>query len=78
MIVCDRCGKKIIKVTEKTKRHLTVYHASAAYIGKIADLCDDCQREFDTFIGKAQSYFMVNKDNPNHSFDELKYWDKDL
>ena len=22
--------------------------------------------------------FMVNKDNPNHIFDELKYWDKDL
>ena len=74
MVICDRCGKKITNTKDKPKKTLTVYAAQAAYIGHIVDLCDECQREFENYIGKAESYFMVNKDNPVNIFDDVKYW----
>ena len=76
MIACDKCGKKIIM--EKQKYRFTIYRGVASYIDKMVDLCDDCQEEFNEFIGKAQSYFIVNKDNSNHIFDGLEYWDENL
>ena len=75
MVVCDRCENKIYKMTDKTKKTLTIYTAQAAYIGHNVDLCDECQRELEKYIGKAESYFMVNKDNPVNIFNSVKYWD---
>lgn len=76
MIVCDRCGNKIIRSTDDTKNTVTIYRAQGAYIGHYVDLCEKCIREFDDYIGKAQSYFMVNKENPIGIFDGVKYWDE--
>lgn len=74
MIVCDRCGNKITKMTDKNKKTLTIYSAQAAHIGHNVDLCDECLRELENYIGKAESYFMINKDNPVNIFDKIKFW----
>lgn len=74
MIVCDRCGNKIPKVTDKTKRTLTIYQRAAAYIHRQVDICEDCSRVIEDVIQKAQSYIMVNKENPSEIFDSVKYW----
>lgn len=78
MIVCDRCGKKITRTTDKTKKTLTVYSAKAAYIGHIVDLCEECNRELEDYLGKAESYFMVNKENPKNIFNDVTYWDRNI
>ena len=76
MIVCDRCGNKIAKTTDYTKNTITIYRTQGAYIGHDVDLCEKCTREFNKYIGKSQSYFMVNKENPISIFDGVKYWDE--
>ena len=78
MIVCDRCGNKIIKRKDDDddKKIVTIYRTQGAYIGHYVDLCDKCNREFEKYIGRAQSYFMVNKENPINIFDSVKYWDE--
>lgn len=74
MIVCDRCGAKIIKVKDATKKSLVIYSRQAAYIWHPVDLCDECLREYEKFTHKAESYFMVNKEKPSEIFDTVKYW----
>lgn len=74
MIVCDRCGSKILTTTAETKQSLIIYQRQAAYIGHNVDLCEDCRRELENVIQKAQSYFMVNKEKPSAIFDTVKYW----
>ena len=76
MIICDRCGNKIVRTTDSTKNSVTIYRAKGAYIGHYVDLCTDCNRKLEEYIGKAQSYFMVNKENPINIFDGTKYWDE--
>ena len=76
MIICDRCGNKIARTTNDTKNTVTIYRAQGAYIGHYVDLCENCNRVFKEYIGKAQSYFMVNKENPIDIFESVKYWDK--
>lgn len=76
MIVCDRCGNKIIRVHDRTKKTLTVYSHEAAYIGHHVDLCDDCLREYERLTQKAESYFMINKEKPSDIFNGVKYWGK--
>ena len=76
MIICDRCGEKIIDQTDKTKQTLFVYEAAAAGIWHEFDLCRDCLRELEDYKKRAESYFMVNKDKPRNIFDNVKYWSK--
>ena len=78
MIVCDRCGSEIKRVSDETKKCITVYKAWGAYIGKYVDLCDECQRELERLVGRAQSYFMVNKEKPSEIFDDVIFYDKNL
>ena len=42
MTVCDRCGKKITKKTDDTRRSLFIYSAAANGIWHGVDLCEDC------------------------------------
>lgn len=72
MIVCDRCKKKIINVTDETHQSLVVY--SNEGIWHNIDLCEECIREKDVFIHKAESYFMTNTENPSSLFEGKKYW----
>ena len=74
MIVCDRCEKKINEKTSKTARNVTLYSTAGSYCGKTVDLCDQCLREFNDFIGKAESYFMANDKNPLDLFENVRYW----
>ena len=74
MLVCDRCGNKINEKTNKTLCSMTMYRASGAYCCKTVDLCDQCLRELDNFIGKAESYFMTNTENPMDIFENVRYW----
>lgn len=76
MIVCDRCGKKITDKIDKTKQTLFIYEAAAAGIWHEVDLCRDCLRALEDYKKRAESYFMVNKDNPKDIFDNVKYWTK--
>ena len=46
MIVCDRCGNKIVKTTDDTKNTIIIYRAQGVYIGHDVDLCEKCTREF--------------------------------
>ena len=73
MLVCDKCKNRITTTSSKTNQTLIVYSAKAAYIGHSVDLCHDCIRSLEDFIGKAQSYFMTNE-NPSSLFDNNKYW----
>ena len=74
MIVCDRCGKKITDEMSKTKQTLFIYERAAAGIWHNVDLCKDCLYELENYKKRAESYFMVNKDNPRDVFEEVKYW----
>lgn len=74
MIVCDRCGKKITYTNDKTKQTFFIYERAAAGIWHNVDLCKDCSIDLDDYKKRAESYFMVNKDNPKDIFDEVKYW----
>lgn len=74
MLVCDRCGAKIAQPNDRTKKTLTIYSRAACYIGHYVDLCDDCVREFDGFMRKAESYFMVTGEKPSEIFDDSHYW----
>lgn len=77
MIVCDRCGKKIIKITDKTQRTLNIYSAPAASIGHNVDLCNECNTKYENYMQKAESFFMVNLDYeeaPIRIFDDVRYW----
>lgn len=74
MLVCDRCGNKINEKTNKTLQNMTMYRAAGAYCCKTVDLCDQCLRERDTFIGRAESYFMTKTENPMDIFENVRYW----
>ena len=74
MTVCDRCGKKITNKTDNTRKSLFIYSAAAAGIWHGVDLCEDCLYELENYKKIAESYFMVNKDNPKGIFDNVKYW----
>ena len=74
MIVCDRCGKKIIFENNKTNQTLFIYERAAAGNWHKVDLCKDCLIELDDYKKIVESYFMVNKDNPRDIFDKVKYW----
>lgn len=74
MIICDRCGKKIADKIDNTKQTPFIYKTEGAGIWYNVDLCRDCLRELEDYKKRAQSYFMVNKDNPKDIFDKVKYW----
>ena len=74
MTVCDRCGKKITKKTDDTRRSLFIYSAAANGIWHGVDLCEDCLYKLENYKKIAGSYFMVNKDNPRDIFIKVKYW----
>ena len=74
MIVCDRCGNKIKRVKDNTRKTLIIYSSAGAYIGHSVDLCDDCLREYERVKHLSESYFMVNKEKPSEIFDTVKYW----
>ena len=75
MVVCDRCGKKIIKPINIYQHSIPIYSSQGAYIGHPVDLCEQCNRSLEDYLRKAKSYFMVNKENPEVIFDNVKYWD---
>ena len=74
MIVCDRCGKKITYKNNKTEQTLFIYERAAAGNWHNVDLCKDCLNELEDYKKRAESYFMINKDNPEDAFDKVKYW----
>ena len=75
MRVCDRCGNKVIqRDVSKNTRLVAIYQRAAAYMFNTVDLCDDCLNKLDDCKNKAESYFMVNKENPSEIFDTVKYW----
>ena len=74
MVVCDKCGKKITYPDSYTKKTITIYSAAGAYMGHNVDLCKDCIRKLDDYRNRAESYFMINKENPIEIFDNVKYW----
>ena len=76
MVICDRCGKKITDKTDKTKQAPFIYETAGSGIWHNVDLCKDCLYELENYKKRAESYFMVNKDNPRDIFDSVKYWSK--
>lgn len=75
MVVCDRCGKKMQH--SKEQKCMTMYHAEGAYSKPYVDLCDDCLRKFEDYIGKAQSYFMTETENePINIINNVRYWNR--
>lgn len=74
MIVCDRCGKEMNFVEPRNRKSITMYSHEYACFGKSIDLCNDCLCVLNSIESKMQSYFMVNKDNPNDIFNDVKYW----
>ena len=75
MVVCDRCGNKIDK---RDSVHITIYKQSAAYSGRSVDLCDKCKNKLKDLTDKLESYFMVNKENPESIFIDVKYWNGEV
>lgn len=73
MLVCDRCGETIRKSDNKTES-LCIFGTAGSYIWHEVDLCKKCQKELEGYTNKAQSYFMVEKDNPSKIFDNVKYY----
>lgn len=74
MIVCDRCGKKITDTRDREEWNPFIYERAAAGMWHKVDLCKDCSRELEDYKKRAESYFMVNKDNPKDIFNGVKYW----
>lgn len=74
MIICDRCGRKIPLLKEENRVYIHSYNTIARWNGQKVDLCDNCLREYQDMMHKAQSYFMVNKEKPSDIFNTVKYY----
>lgn len=75
MVVCDRCGKKIIKPINIYQHSIPIYNSQGTYRQYPVDLCEQCNKSLEDYLKKSKSYFMVNKENPEVIFDDVKYWD---
>ena len=74
MIICDRCGERIINVNSIVNKDLFIYEAAAAGILHNVDLCRNCFVELEKYKKRMESYFMINKNNPRDIFDNVEYW----
>ena len=79
MVVCDRCGGKVECPDKKEQKLMTIYKAQGAYTNRYFDLCDSCLRKFQDYMGKAQSYFMIEtKSEPIDIINNVRYWNGEL
>lgn len=77
MVVCDRCGGKVEHPKSKEQKCMTMYCAEGAYTNRYVDLCNDCLRKFENYIGKAQSYFMAETEKePIDIINNVRYWNR--
>ena len=75
MVVCDRCGCKMDKSDLVS---ITIYKQAGAYSCRHVDLCDKCKSQLKNLTDKLESYFMVNKENPESIFIDVKYWNGEV
>ncbi len=50
--ICDICAKIVFDYDEIVRLKVKIYHQSARYDTKLLDICTDCVKSFEKWIGE--------------------------
>lgn len=65
--ICDICGKIILDYDETVRLKVKIYHQSSRYDTKLLDICADCVKSFEKWMGeRSENDEQTRVHRPSH------------